>query len=128
SIHVPLHIVENLKRDVLDTAEAVGVLFGHIVPGEFRSTVVVEDYELVDAATSVFAKETQLADAVSRRSKQCREQRAIGVFRSQRTGSLALSDDDLTIARSLFADIDNIFLLMRTGPGAERGAFFFWEG
>ena len=133
SIQVNLDVVERLQHDLFQSPchgnDVTGILIGRVHEG-FPSTVIVEGYELVsENSGSAVAQHLQLADMVGTWNARGREQRAVGLFRAQTRGWLALGEEDVEIAQSLFPQCDNIFLVVRSTPGVEpRAGFFFWEG
>jgi DNA-binding CsgD family transcriptional regulator len=135
SIQINLDVVDRLQRDLLELAyrgaEVAGVLLGRVAASGFRTTVIVEGYELAldnGEPASSLAKQKQLADLVGKWNGYS-SQRAVGLLRSQTRGGLSLTDQDLETAACLFPRLDNIFLVVRLTAGTEpRAGFFFWEG
>lgn len=136
-VQVDLDVVDRLQRDLFESTyygnEVNGILLGRATVSGSRLNFFVEDYELIcdnsPNANSSLAKQKQLADIAAKWNTNSGELRPIGLFRSQTRGGLALGEQDLNTARCLFSRADNIFLLVRSSPGAEpRAGFFFWEG
>jgi DNA-binding CsgD family transcriptional regulator len=135
-VHVNLEVVDRLQHDLFEATyygnEVNGILLGRVAVTGSRSTFLLEDYELVSDCTpnggSALAKQKHLADIAAKWKAKGGERHAIGLFRSQTRGWLALGEQDVDIANCLFPRADNIFLLVRSSPGAEpRAGFFFWE-
>jgi DNA-binding CsgD family transcriptional regulator len=136
-VHLNIDVVDRLQQDLFESTyygmEVNGILLGRATVSGSRSNFFVEDYELVcdnsPNAGSSLAKQKQLADISAKWNTNSGERHAIGLFRSQTRGWLALGEQDLDTARCLFSRADNIFLLVRSSPGADpRAGFFFWEG
>jgi DNA-binding CsgD family transcriptional regulator len=136
-VHVNLEVVDRLQQDLFEATyygnEVNGILLGRVAVTGSRLTFCVEDYELIcetnPNGSSSLAKQKQLADIAGRWNAKNGGRRAIGLFRSQTRGSLALGEQDVDTAKCLFPRADNIFLVVRSSPGAEpRAGFFFWEG
>jgi len=136
-VHVNLDVVDRLQQDLFESTyygnEVNGILLGRATVSGSRLNFFVEDYELVcDSSphgSSALAKQKQLADIAAKWNANSGERHAIGLFRSQTRGWLSLTEQDLDTAKCLFSRADNIFLLVRSSPGAEpRAGFFFWEG
>lgn len=140
SIHLSLEVVERLKRDYLRVSSEYpqrglrGVLLGHSI-SKPEAVSFVEDYQLLpdgeDAMGRIYFSpaEEALAEAVAKWPREdWRHCYAIGFFRSERAGWLALNDRDLTTARKFFSAPDNVALLIHFDEhrGSE-GAFFIWE-
>jgi len=136
-VHLNLDVVERLQQDLFESTyygnEVNGILLGRMIAGASRSIYFVEDYELVSDnnlnTTSSLAKQKNLADIAAKWSSKSSDRRAIGLFRSQTRGWLALGEQDLDASKCLFPRADNIFLVVRSSPGGEpRAGLFFWEG
>jgi DNA-binding CsgD family transcriptional regulator len=135
-VHLNLDVVDRLQQDLFEATyygnEVNGILLGGVAVTGSRLTFFLEDYELVSDNTpngsSALAKQKQLADIAARWKAKGGERHAIGLFRSQTRGWLALAEQDIDTAKCLFPRTDNIFLVVRSSPGAEpRAGFFFWE-
>ena len=136
-VHVNLDVVDRLQQDLFESTyygnEVNGILLGRATVSGSRLNFFVEDYELVSDngsnSSSSLTKQKQLADIAAKWNANSGERHAIGLFRSQTRGWLALGEQDIDTAKCLFSRADNIFLIVRSSPGAEpRGGFFFWEG
>jgi DNA-binding CsgD family transcriptional regulator len=136
-VHINLEVVDRLQQDLFESTyyghETNGILLGRVAVTGSRLSFFVEDYELVcdnsPHAGSSLAKQKQLADIAAKWNAKGGGRRAIGLFRSQTRGWLALGEQDVDTAKCLFPRADNIFLVVRSSPNAEpRAGFFFWEG
>jgi DNA-binding CsgD family transcriptional regulator len=135
-VHLNLEVVDRLQQDLFEATyyghEVNGILLGRVAVTGSRLTFFLEDYELVNDNApnggSALAKQKQLADIAASWKAKGGERHAIGLFRSQTRGWLALGEQDVDTAKCLFPRADNIFLVVRSSPGAEpRAGFFFWE-
>jgi len=131
SIHLNLDVVEGLQFDLFQSTgnEVAGVLLGHVDESRFPVTVTVEGYELASGVGTPLAQQQQLAEIVGKWNAVGGQRRAVGLIRSQPRGWLALGHEDIETGKCFFPQCDNIFLVVRSTPGAEpRAGFFFWEG
>src|ERR1041385_8154073 len=55
--------------------------------------------------------------------------RPVGFFRVQKGGDLRLTAEDLALAKAVFPDAYDVFLVIQTdGPDPANASFFFWDG
>lgn len=139
SVRLSLDVVDRLSGEIVKKfadvhsrgSELGGFLLGRSAG---RSTLFIEDYELVECGHNVSALFLLSDEDKSRMVDQLLHVQnssphsVIGFFRSHTRKGLGLDERDLSLFRELFFDARNIFLLVK--PFAVKpcsGGFFIWE-
>jgi hypothetical protein len=139
SIHLSLEVVQKMTTGLLHAAignpprDISGVLLGRSLQAQYPMTIV-EDFVFASGQATNHDSSSSDDDAVAgmvwsvvRGVEEGRH--IVGFFRSQRNGRLAPNDLDLTNARRLLGEPDNVLLLIRLlESGESEATFFYWEG
>jgi hypothetical protein len=125
-VHLHLGVVADLERQLLwqyqynPEAQLFGVLLGRVIP---HGAIIVDDFERVEGGENgeklkpVLAKWAEKADP---------ELGVVGYYRSQSRDGFALTQDDLLLIHSQFAQSLSLVMLIKPGATSVATAGFFF--
>lgn len=133
SIHLSLDVVTRLEAELLHAASAggakmwVGALLGK-TSSDLRE-VVIEDFELAHQRNQHSSPWAQVQELLSAwKPAATRGMYAVGLFKAQNHGWLAMEREDVALMKELLPGTDKVALVIRLNPDRQSSAgFFVWE-
>ena len=143
SIQLSLDLISRMNAPIVDAFKSLprrglevgGILLGRVERGS-PLNVTIEDFEAVESehlhgpsyALSPKDIERLQSRLIYWRSDPENGKSVVGYYRSNTRPSLCMDDEDVRVARELFADPAQVFLLVKPAAMGEGTAgFFFWE-
>ncbi len=125
-VHLHLGVVADLERQLLwqyqynPEAQLFGVLLGRVIP---HGAIIVDDFERVEGGEN----EEKLKPALAKwAAKADPELGVVGYYRSQARDGFALTQDDLLLIHSQFAQSLSLVMLIKPSATSVATAGFFF--
>ena len=125
-VHLHLGVVADLERQLLwqyqynPEAQLFGVLLGRVIP---HGAIIVDDFERVEGGEN----EEKLKPVLAKwAAKADPELAVVGYYRSQARDGFALSQDDLLLIHSQFAQSLSLVMLIKPSATSVATAGFFF--
>jgi hypothetical protein len=134
AIHLSIRAVTQLTSQISRatsqrrTGELRGILLGRTMDEPFRTTVI-EDIEMIFEDSASKEADDTLLEIACQKSRENKQQRVLGFFRSRRDGKLNMGPRDLETFSRLFCEQGNVALLIQTSKAGNESdaALFYWD-